>query len=87
MLVFVATLVVMYPKNVVCELCLMLGGTKMWLIGLHILVLMCYGLVTSTLWGFLLVEAMNLQSFQKLENNISNVLFIKATKLNDVRKI
>ena len=29
-----ATLVVMFPKdswNVVCELCLMLGGAKMWL--------------------------------------------------------
>ena len=39
--------------NVVCELCLMLGGAKMWLIGFQILVLiMLYGLVTSTLWGF-----------------------------------
>ena len=36
-----------------CCLCLMLGGTKMWLIGFHSLVLiMLYGLVTSTLWGF-----------------------------------
>ena len=31
----------------------MLGGVKMWLIGFQILVLiMLYGLVTSTLWGF-----------------------------------
>ena len=49
-----ATLVVMFPKDswiVVCELCLMLGGTKMWLIGFHILALiMLYSLVTSTLW-------------------------------------
>ena len=51
-----ATLVVMFPKNswkVVCELCRMLGGAKMWLIGFQILVLIIlYGLVTSTLWGF-----------------------------------
>ena len=51
-----ATLVVMFPKDswiVVCELCLVLGGAIMWLIGFHILVLMMlYGLVTSTLWGF-----------------------------------
>ena len=51
-----ATLVVMFPKdswNVVCELCLMLGGVKLWLIGFQILLLiMLYGLVTSTLWGF-----------------------------------
>ena len=51
-----ATLVVMFLKdfwNVVCELCLVLGSTKMWLIGFHILVfIMLYGLVTSTLWGF-----------------------------------
>ena len=73
-----ATLVVMFSKdscNVVCELCLMLGGTKMWLNGFHILVfIMLYSLVTSTLWGFLLVEAMHLQSFQTLENGISEVL-------------
>ena len=50
-----ATLVVMFPKdswNVICELCLM-HGAKMWLIGFQILVLiMLYGLVTSTLWSF-----------------------------------
>ena len=37
-----ATLVVMFPKdswNVVCELCFVLGGTKMWLNGFHILLL------------------------------------------------
>ena len=46
-----ATLVVMFPKdswNVVCELCLMFGGAKMWPIGFQILVLiMLYDLVTS----------------------------------------
>ena len=50
------TLVVMFPKDsghVVCELCLMFGVAKMWLIGFQMLVLiMLYGLVTSTLWGF-----------------------------------
>ena len=54
----------------------MLGGTILWLIGFHMLVLiMLYVLVTS-----ILVEAMNLQSFQTLENDISEVLrmFIKA---------
>ena len=43
----------MFPKdswNVVCELCLMLDGAKMWLIGFQILLLtMLYGLVTSNL--------------------------------------
>ena len=60
-----------------CCLYLMFGGTIMWLIGFHILVLiMLYSLVTS-----ILVEAMNLRSFQTWENNISEVLrmFIKAT--------
>ena len=52
----------------------MLGGAKIRLIVFHILVLiMLYGLVTSTV-GFLLVEAMNLQSFQAMVNNISEVL-------------
>ena len=73
-----ATLVVMFLKdswNVICELCLMLGGAKMWLIGFQFLVLiMLYGIVTSTLW-FLLVEALSLQSFQTREDS---VLFIKA---------
>ena len=37
----------------------------MWLIGFQILLLiMSYGLVTSILWDFLLVEALSLQSFQ-----------------------
>ena len=40
---------------------------KMWLNGFHILVLiMLCGLVTSTSVGFILVEAMNLQSFQTM---------------------
>ena len=60
-----ATLVVMFPKNSSLST-LMLGGAKMWLIGFHILVLiMLYGLVTSTLWGFFII---NLQSFQTMVN-------------------
>ena len=39
--VAVTTLVVMFPKNIFSELCLILGGTKMWLIRFHILVLTC----------------------------------------------
>ena len=40
---------------IACCLYLMLGGIIMWLIGFHILLLiMLYGLVTSSLWGFYL---------------------------------
>ena len=43
----------------------------MWLIVFHILVLiMLYGLMTSTL----LVEALNLQSFWAMVNNMSEVV-------------
>ena len=57
-----ATLVGMFPKYVlmehfVSELCLMVGGTKLWLNGLHSLVLiMLYGLMTGlfcSLWVYI----------------------------------
>ena len=41
------------------------------------------GLVTITFVGFLLVEAMNLQSFQTMENNISEVLCSSRQQYRD----
>ena len=57
----------------------------MWLyFRFHILVLiMLYDLMIITLWGFLLVEALNLQPFQTLENNISEILCSSRRQYRD----